>query len=84
MAEGKRVTAADLELGEILDSAAPVTLKEARESLEREMVQDALELGIQSPHTLRPGGETRDPEGVTVPTAALGVKSADVAVSRLA
>jgi two-component system NtrC family response regulator len=61
MAEGKRVTAADLELGEALDGAPPQTLKEAREGLEREIVQDALrrhqgkitsaaaELGISRP-----------------------------------
>ena len=61
MAEGKRVTADDLELAELLTASAPQTLKEARESLERDMVQDALrrhrgsitsaaaELGISRP-----------------------------------
>src|ERR1051326_5699841 len=42
MVDGKRVTAADLELTEALNGVAPPTLKEAREAVEREMVQDAL------------------------------------------
>jgi two-component system NtrC family response regulator len=61
MAEGKRVTAADLELTEALDGMPMQTLKEARENAEREIVQDALrrnkwkitaaalELGISRP-----------------------------------
>jgi two-component system NtrC family response regulator len=61
MADGKRVTAGDLELNDVLSALAPQTLKEARESVEREMVQDALrrhrgritgaalELGISRP-----------------------------------
>ena len=61
MAEGKRVTARDLELTDTLSALPPQTLKEARESVEREMVQDALrrhrgkitsaalELGISRP-----------------------------------
>jgi two-component system NtrC family response regulator len=61
MAEGKRVTAYDLELTDALDGLLPQTLKEARESAEREVVQDAmrrhrgkittaaLELGISRP-----------------------------------
>ena len=61
MADGGRVTAGDLELKAALDSATPQTLKEAREQLEREMVQTtlkrhggkittaALELGISRP-----------------------------------
>jgi len=61
MAEGKRVTAADLELMEALDGMPLQTLKEARENAEREIVQDALrrnkwkitaaalELGISRP-----------------------------------
>jgi two-component system NtrC family response regulator len=61
MADGKRVTADDLELKEVLDNAPAQTLKEARERLEREIVQDALrrhggkittaavELGISRP-----------------------------------
>jgi two-component system, NtrC family, response regulator len=61
MAEGKRVTARDLELTDALRDLPPQTLKEARESVEREMVQDALrrnrgkitaaavELGISRP-----------------------------------
>jgi two-component system NtrC family response regulator len=42
MAEGKRVTATDLELTDTLSALPPLTLKEARESLEREMIHDAL------------------------------------------
>ena len=61
MAEGKRVTASDLELTDVLGAVPPQTLKEAREGVEREMVQDALrrhrgsitsaalELGISRP-----------------------------------
>jgi two-component system NtrC family response regulator len=61
MADGKRVTAGDLELTNVLDGLAPQTLREARESTEREIVQDALrrhrgkiasaalELGISRP-----------------------------------
>ena len=61
MADGKRVTARDLELADTLNGLALQTLKEARESVEREMVQDALrrhrgkitsaavELGISRP-----------------------------------
>ena len=61
MADGKRVTANDLELADVLTASAPLTLKEAREHVEREMVQDALrrhrgkitsaadELGISRP-----------------------------------
>ncbi len=61
MADGKRVTASDLELTDALDAAPPQTLKEAREAAEREIVSDALrrhggkitaaalELGISRP-----------------------------------
>jgi two-component system NtrC family response regulator len=61
MADGKRVTARDLELTDTLSALPPQTLKEARESVERAMVQDALrrhrgkitsaalELGISRP-----------------------------------
>ena len=42
MADGKRVTARDLELTDTLIALPPQTLKEARESVEREMIQDAL------------------------------------------
>jgi two-component system NtrC family response regulator len=42
MAEGKRVTAGDLELTETLSALPGQSLKEARETVEREMVQDAL------------------------------------------
>jgi len=61
MADGRRVTASDLELSDALNGLPPQTLKEARESVEREIVQDALrrhrgkitsaalELGISRP-----------------------------------
>jgi len=61
MADGKRVTARDLELTDTLSGLPPQTLKEARESVEREMVHNALrchrgkitaaalELGISRP-----------------------------------
>jgi two-component system NtrC family response regulator len=61
MAEGKRITANDLELHEVFNGLKPPKLKDARESLERDMVQDALrrhggkitpaavELGISRP-----------------------------------
>jgi len=61
MADGKRVTARDLELTDTLSALPPQTLKEARESVEREMVHNALrchrgkitaaalELGISRP-----------------------------------
>jgi two-component system NtrC family response regulator len=42
MADGKRVSARDLELSHALSALLPQTLMEARESMEREMVQDAL------------------------------------------
>lgn len=42
MTEGKRVTARDLELTDTASALPPQTLKEARESVEREMIQDAL------------------------------------------
>jgi two-component system NtrC family response regulator len=61
MADGKRITAADLELTDTLSALPPQTLKDARESLDRAMVQEALrrhrgkitaaalELGISRP-----------------------------------
>jgi two-component system NtrC family response regulator len=61
MADGKRITSSDLELNDTLNAMPPQTLKEARESLEREIVQNtlrrhagkitsaALELGISRP-----------------------------------
>ena len=61
MAEGKRVTASDLELSDSEGSQRPQTLKEAREGVERALVEDAvrrhggritsaaLELGISRP-----------------------------------
>jgi two-component system NtrC family response regulator len=42
MAEGKRVTVRDLELTAFSPSAGRATLKQARESLEKEMIQEAL------------------------------------------
>jgi two-component system, NtrC family, response regulator len=42
MADGKRVTVNDLELTGAASALPPQTLREARESLEREMVQEAL------------------------------------------
>lgn len=60
MADGKRLTAGDLELTDLSESA-PATLKEAREAIEKEVVQTALkrhqgkitsaaaELGISRP-----------------------------------
>jgi len=61
MAEGKRIRIDDMELGNIAGDMPPITLKEAREELERDMVQQALkrnagkiscaatELGISRP-----------------------------------
>jgi two-component system, NtrC family, response regulator len=42
MADGKRLTAADLELGELGAAPGANTLKEAREAVEREMIQKSL------------------------------------------
>jgi len=42
MADGKLVGPADLELAEALEAAQPPTLRELREAVEREAVQDAL------------------------------------------
>ena len=42
MAEGKRVTARDLELSSSSAGANATTLKEAREAVERQMIQQAL------------------------------------------
>jgi two-component system, NtrC family, response regulator len=42
MAEGKRVTAIDLELAAVLNVGSAQTLREARERVEREVVEDAL------------------------------------------
>jgi two-component system NtrC family response regulator len=42
MADGKRVTASDLELTDVANAPPPQTLKEAREDVEREIVQEAL------------------------------------------
>ncbi|MCC6857078.1 MAG: PEP-CTERM-box response regulator transcription factor [Bryobacterales bacterium] len=61
MADGKRVAVGDLELADAVNGLLPQTLKEAREAVEREMVQNALrrhggkitsaalELGISRP-----------------------------------
>ena len=43
MADGKRVTVQDLELTDTLSALPPQTLKEARETVEREMVKEALQ-----------------------------------------
>jgi two-component system, NtrC family, response regulator len=42
MAEGKRLTVSDLELAEVMAAPQASTLKDAREGLEREMIQQAL------------------------------------------
>jgi len=42
MADGKRITAADLELANSTDIIRPPTLKEARENVERELIQRTL------------------------------------------
>lgn len=42
MADGKRVTASDLELANTLSALPPQTLKDAREGVERDIVQEAL------------------------------------------
>jgi two-component system NtrC family response regulator len=42
MCEGKRLTAQDLELAHPMISPQPTSLKEARETLERNMVRQAL------------------------------------------
>ena len=61
MADGKRISIADLELNELADPLPTASLKQARENVEREMVQQALkrnsgkitsaaaELGISRP-----------------------------------
>jgi two-component system, NtrC family, response regulator len=61
MADGKRITVKDMELPDAADALSTTTLKEARENIEREMVQQALnrnggrisaaatELGISRP-----------------------------------
>ena len=42
MADGKRITAADLELADGTELVPAATLKQARENVEREMVEHAL------------------------------------------
>jgi two-component system NtrC family response regulator len=42
MAEGKRLTTADLELGSVSERSHAANLKDAREAVEREMIQKAL------------------------------------------
>jgi two-component system NtrC family response regulator len=42
MAEGVKITPRDLELETLLDRQEPKTLKDAREEVEREIVQEAL------------------------------------------
>lgn len=79
MTDGKRITAADLDLADASEASAASTLKEARDSLDREMVQRALkrhggkiapaasELRNQPPHFLRAHGKARHREGVIAP-----------------
>jgi two-component system, NtrC family, response regulator len=57
MADGNQISAADLELSSGPNTTAPRTLKEAREGLEREMVQQALRrnLGKITPAALELG-----------------------------
>jgi len=43
MADGRRVTADDLELADVLATQAPQTLREAREAVERDLVRHALQ-----------------------------------------
>jgi two-component system NtrC family response regulator len=43
MADGKRITAADLELTQIAEADRTITLKEARENVEREMIMQVLQ-----------------------------------------
>jgi two-component system NtrC family response regulator len=43
MADGKRITVEDMELAEAADAVPAVTLKEAREAMEREMVKRTLD-----------------------------------------
>jgi two-component system NtrC family response regulator len=76
MADGKRVNARDLELTDTLSALPPQTLKEARETVEREMVKEALrrhmgkvtaaalELGVSRPtlyELMEKLGIVRDP-----------------------
>jgi two-component system NtrC family response regulator len=61
MADGKRLTEKDLELGDVVRGSSASTLKQARESVERELIQNTLkkhlgrissaaaELGISRP-----------------------------------
>jgi len=42
MADGRRVTAADLELADALAAGPPATLRDAREAVERQVIQQAL------------------------------------------
>jgi two-component system, NtrC family, response regulator len=73
LAEGKRLTVDDLELESPAESLPPATLKEAREAVEREMVQQAL--GKHSGKI----GPAADELGISRPTfyelmAKLGIK----------
>jgi two-component system NtrC family response regulator len=43
MAEGKRITVEDMELPEVAEALPAVTLREAREAIEREMVKRTLD-----------------------------------------
>jgi two-component system NtrC family response regulator len=42
MADGKRVAVSDMELTEAVDTLPPLSLKDAREAVERDMIQEAL------------------------------------------
>jgi two-component system NtrC family response regulator len=42
MTDGRRVSASELELSDVVSALPPQTLKEARESVERQIVQKAL------------------------------------------
>ena len=75
MCEGKRLTVRDLELAPAGQGSA-TNLKDARENLERDMIQNALrkhsgkiapaaaELGVSRRHSIRFDGETRHRQGI--------------------
>ncbi len=64
MAEGKRITAADLELTEALDGMPMQTLKEARENAEREIVHDAPAPEQMEDNRRRPGAQDQPADAV--------------------
>ena len=53
MADGKRISIADLELNELADPLPAASLKQARENVEREMVQQALKRNSREHHLRR-------------------------------